>query len=149
MVTCWSHPGRIRGSDKPLGRDLGRLRRPPLVTKRRAMAAFQPSRSSYEKTVGPSASASANKENPPCAVRREYAGRMRFVAAFAAALALLGVGIAVARHHSKPAKPPIVLVVFDALPESMLMKPGGQIDAERFPAFADLAADSTWYRNAT
>jgi hypothetical protein len=74
---------------------------------------------------------------------------MRFVAAFAAALALVGVGIAVARHHSKPAKPPIVFVVFDALPESMLMKPGGQIDAERFPAFADLAAHSTWYRNAT
>src|SRR5215212_3958071 len=74
---------------------------------------------------------------------------MRLVAAFAAALALAGAGIAVAELHHKRAKPPIVFVVFDALPESMLMKPGGQIDAARFPGFGDLAAHSTWYRNAT
>jgi hypothetical protein len=75
---------------------------------------------------------------------------VRFFAALGVMLALIGGGIAVAaRHGSKPAKPPIVLVVFDALPESMLMKPGGQIDAERYPGFAALAAKSTWYRNAT
>jgi hypothetical protein len=74
---------------------------------------------------------------------------MRLVAAFAAALALAGAGIAVAELHHKRAKPPIVFVVFDALPESMLMKPGGEIDAARFPGFAELAAQSTWYRNAT
>jgi hypothetical protein len=74
---------------------------------------------------------------------------MRFVAAFAVVLALVGAGIAVAKLHSTPAKPPIVFVVFDALPGPMLMKPGGALDAERFPGFAELAADSTWYRNAT
>jgi sulfatase-like protein len=74
---------------------------------------------------------------------------MRSVAAFAAVLALAGAGIAVAELHHKPTKPPIVVVVFDALPESMLMKPGGEIDAARFPGFAELAAHSTWYRNAT
>ena len=64
-------------------------------------------------------------------------------------LVLLGAGIGVSQLNAKPAKPPIVFVVFDALPESMLMKPGGQLDAERFPGFAELAAHSTWYRNAT
>jgi hypothetical protein len=65
------------------------------------------------------------------------------------ALALLGAGIAAAALHSPAGKPPIVFVVFDALPEPMLMKPGGEIDAERFPGFAELASQSTWYRNAT
>jgi sulfatase-like protein len=74
---------------------------------------------------------------------------MRIVAAFAVALALAGAAIAVAELHDEPTKPPIVFVVFDALPESMLMKPGGRIDAARFPGFAELAAQSTWYRNAT
>ncbi|MFL5839473.1 MAG: sulfatase-like hydrolase/transferase, partial [Thermoleophilaceae bacterium] len=75
---------------------------------------------------------------------------MRMLAAVLAVLVLAGAGIAVARHrHHDPGKPPIVFVVFDALPTSMLMKPGGQIDAERFPGFAALARDATWYRNAT
>jgi Sulfatase len=74
---------------------------------------------------------------------------MRFVAAFTAVVALVGGGIAAERLHSKPTRPPIVVVVFDSLPESMLMKPGGELDAERFPGFAELASDSTWYRNAT
>jgi hypothetical protein len=75
---------------------------------------------------------------------------MRMLAAVLGVLVLAGAGIAVARHrHHDPGKPPIVFVVFDALPTSMLMKPGGQIDAERFPGFAALASDATWYRNAT
>ncbi len=44
---------------------------------------------------------------------------------------------------------PVVEVVFDEFPEGTLMDPGGRIDASRFPAFADLAAHSTWYRDAT
>src|SRR3954447_24805650 len=79
----------------------------------------------------------------------DYAGRMRLVAASVAALALVGAGLAVAKLHSAPQKPPIVVVAFDALPEPMLMKPGGNIDRERFPGFAELARTSTWYRNAT
>src|SRR4051812_42663833 len=74
---------------------------------------------------------------------------MRLVAASLAALALVGAGLGFAKLHSAPEKPPIVVIVFDALPESMLMKPGGGIDRERFPGFAELARTSTWYRNAT
>ena len=74
---------------------------------------------------------------------------MRFMAVTAAVVALVGVGIAVAQLHSTHSKPPIVFVVFDALPGPMLMKPGGELDAERFPGFAELARSSTWYRNAT
>src|SRR4029079_6499770 len=74
---------------------------------------------------------------------------MLLVADAAVVLALVGAGIAVAKLRSTPEKPPIVFVAFDALTDSMLMKPGGDLDAERFPGFAELASDSTWYRNAT
>jgi hypothetical protein len=74
---------------------------------------------------------------------------MRPLAALAAVLVVVGAGVAATELHSKPAKPPIVFVVFDALPGSMLMKADGQIDAERFPGFAELARRSTWYPNAT
>jgi hypothetical protein len=61
-----------------------------------------------------------------------------------------------ARQHARPlrldrAGPPqtIVMIVFDELPLTSLMGPGGQIDAERYPAFAGLAREATWYRGAT
>jgi Sulfatase len=47
------------------------------------------------------------------------------------------------------ARTPVVMVVFDELPGHALMNAKGQIDAERFPTFASLAEDATWYRNAT
>jgi hypothetical protein len=45
------------------------------------------------------------------------------------------------------ARAPIVLVVFDELPVSSLMDGAGGVDARRFPNFARLARDATWYRN--
>ena len=49
-----------------------------------------------------------------------------------------------------PARPKtIVVVVFDELPLTSLIGDGGRIDAERYPAFARLARDATWYRGAT
>jgi hypothetical protein len=49
-----------------------------------------------------------------------------------------------------PARPKtIVVVVFDELPLTSLIGNGGRIDAERYPAFAGLARDATWYRGAT
>ncbi|MEU4567780.1 sulfatase-like hydrolase/transferase [Micromonospora sp. NPDC023956] len=45
--------------------------------------------------------------------------------------------------------PPVVLLVLDELPLVSLLGPDGRIDAARFPHFAELAAGSTWYRNAT
>lgn len=44
---------------------------------------------------------------------------------------------------------PIVFIVFDELPLATLMRDDGTINAERYPAFARLAAGSTWYRNAS
>ncbi len=41
------------------------------------------------------------------------------------------------------------MVVFDELPLTSLMGPGERIDASRYPAFAGLARDATWYRGAT
>jgi Sulfatase len=43
----------------------------------------------------------------------------------------------------------VVMVVFDELPLTSLMGPRGRIDASRYPAFAGLARESTWYRRAT
>ncbi len=44
---------------------------------------------------------------------------------------------------------PVVMVIFDEFPEAALMTPDGKVDGSRFPAFADLASSSTWYKNAT
>ena len=44
---------------------------------------------------------------------------------------------------------PVVMVVFDELPGHALMDARGRIDAERFPNFASLADDATWFRDAT
>jgi hypothetical protein len=48
---------------------------------------------------------------------------------------------------SRPAT--IVLIVFDELPVTSLMRPDYTIDGAAFPHFAALAADGTWFRNAT
>ncbi|MGY0005370.1 sulfatase-like hydrolase/transferase, partial [Micromonospora sp. I033] len=47
------------------------------------------------------------------------------------------------------AHPPVVMIVLDELPLVSLLGPDGRIDAGRYPHFAELAAGSTWYRNAT
>jgi hypothetical protein len=73
---------------------------------------------------------------------------MRGVVAILVLAALGAASIALANRDGGE-RPPVVFVVFDALPTSMLMEPGGGIDAERFPGFAELARGSTWYRNAT
>jgi hypothetical protein len=49
---------------------------------------------------------------------------------------------------SKPSRPHAVLVVLDEFPTDTLLGPGGRIDAGRYPNFAALAADGTWFRNA-
>lgn len=48
---------------------------------------------------------------------------------------------------TKPA--PVVMIVFDEFPTGSLMTPDGEVDGSRYPAFAELASRSTWYRNAT
>ena len=48
---------------------------------------------------------------------------------------------------SKPAKPHAVLLIMDELPGDSLLDRRGEIDPVRYPNFAALAADSTWFRN--
>src|SRR5918992_620276 len=47
-----------------------------------------------------------------------------------------------------PRKPHVVLLVMDELPSDSLLDRRGRIDPVRYPNFAALAADSTWFRNA-
>jgi hypothetical protein len=42
---------------------------------------------------------------------------------------------------------PVVLVVFDEFPVTSLMGADGRIDRRRYPNFARLAGDATWYRD--
>jgi Sulfatase len=44
---------------------------------------------------------------------------------------------------------PVVMVVFDEFDSNMLRDARGGIDRSRYPNFAALADDGTWYRNAT
>lgn len=53
------------------------------------------------------------------------------------------------KTQSPPAGAPIVLITFDELPGTSLMKASGKLDAESYPNFAALAKGSTWFRNAT
>ena len=45
--------------------------------------------------------------------------------------------------------PPIIMVVFDEFPLTSLLDENYQIDSVRYPNFAALAEQSTWFRNAT
>jgi hypothetical protein len=44
---------------------------------------------------------------------------------------------------------PVVMLVFDELPLASVVDEDGTIDAELYPNLAGLAAESTWFRNAT
>ena len=44
---------------------------------------------------------------------------------------------------------PVVMVVFDELPATTLMDARDRVDARRYPAFAALGRDATWYREAS
>lgn len=57
-------------------------------------------------------------------------------------------GEASAKSIGGIARVPVVMVLFDELPSTSLMDERRQVDAERFPAFAQLAHDGTWFRNA-
>ena len=43
---------------------------------------------------------------------------------------------------------PVVMVVFDEFPSTSLLGENGEIDAKRYPAFARLAKDATYFKNA-
>ena len=57
-------------------------------------------------------------------------------------------GEASAKSIGGIARVPVVMVLFDELPSTSLLDDRRRIDAERFPGFAELAGDATWFRNA-
>jgi len=64
------------------------------------------------------------------------------------AVALSGCSIGSDAAATKPKHPNVVLIVFDEFGGDILRGPNGTIDAGRFPHFAALARDGTWFRNA-
>ncbi len=75
------------------------------------------------------------------------AGLFLFATPVARMLARESVGTATGVAITDPH--PVVLVILDELPVSSLLDPRGDVDATLFPAFAELAASSTWFRNFT
>ncbi len=55
---------------------------------------------------------------------------------------------AAAKSVGNVARVPVVMIVFDEFPSTSLMDARRNIDAERYPGFAQLAKDGTWFRNA-
>jgi len=54
-----------------------------------------------------------------------------------------------ARAAGVTADAPVVFIVFDELPLTSLLDARGEIDARRYPSFAGLARNSSWFPNAT
>jgi hypothetical protein len=57
--------------------------------------------------------------------------------------------VEIGRGHGRANRVPVVLVVFDELPTSALLDAAGALDRARVPAFAALAADAVWFREAS
>jgi Sulfatase len=62
--------------------------------------------------------------------------------------AVAAAGARTAPNSARPRRPHALLLVLDELPGDSLLDPSGRIDAGRYPNFAELAADSTWFPNA-
>jgi hypothetical protein len=46
------------------------------------------------------------------------------------------------------ARVPVVMIVFDEFPTTSLMDADNRVDAKRYPGFAELGKDATWFRGA-
>jgi Sulfatase len=66
----------------------------------------------------------------------------------AAAALLLGVSVPSTQTASAVKRPYVVLLIMDEFPSDSLLGRDGRIDAVRYPNFAALAGDATWFRNA-
>jgi Sulfatase len=60
----------------------------------------------------------------------------------------MGTVVPVRTDVSKPL-PPVVMIVFDEFPLMSLLDSQGEVDPRVYPNFAEFAAHSIWYRNAT
>jgi len=57
-------------------------------------------------------------------------------------------GEAAAKSIGSVARVPVVMIVFDEFPTTSLMDSGNRVDAQRYPGFAALGKDATWFRGA-
>ncbi|HEX2421256.1 MAG TPA: hypothetical protein VHL55_06630, partial [Acidimicrobiia bacterium] len=57
-------------------------------------------------------------------------------------------GVPIASAVNPERRPPIVFLVFDEFPLASLIDPNGDLRRDRYPNFAALADDGTWFRNA-
>ena len=57
-------------------------------------------------------------------------------------------GVPIASAVDPQRRPPIVFLIFDEFPLASLIDPEGNLRRDRFPNFAALADDGTWFRNA-
>ena len=64
-----------------------------------------------------------------------------------AALVVVG-GSSGSQGQAAAGRPNVVLLVLDEFPGDSLLDARGAIDPVRYPSFAALAADATWFRNA-
>ena len=95
-----------------------------------------------------SATADAPGEHQPSATRPASGDHQSAVPSASAELAATRVGPRPVTAAAFPGRPHLLLLVLDELPGDSLLGPDGSIDAGRYPNFAELAADSTWFRNA-
>ena len=72
---------------------------------------------------------------------------LRWGAALAVTLAIVACNSGDPVGERSDERPPVVLVIFDEFPTDSLTAPGGEIDAARYPNFAELASISTWFPN--
>src|SRR5687768_7173884 len=80
-------------------------------------------------------------------------GRMALATISITAVALLGFSCSsndprAHRGTASASKPYVVLLVMDEFPSDSLLDSRRRIDPVRYPNFAALAADATWFRNA-
>ncbi len=61
----------------------------------------------------------------------------------------LAIADAEGAHVSVGSETPVVLIVFDELPVSSLIRADGEVDGVRYPGFGRLAREGTWYPHTT
>jgi hypothetical protein len=76
--------------------------------------------------------------------------RLTRTLAVACVMLLVGLSCSSSATHTAPKtkRPYVVLLVMDEFPGDSLLGRDGRIDAVRYPNFAALAGDATWFRNA-
>ena len=62
--------------------------------------------------------------------------------------ALIALAAATPAHAATPKRPPVVMLLLDEFPLADIQRPDGSIDSVRFPGFAALQRESTWFPNA-